>query len=428
MSGIILLGGMVGLVMASYACPLLAASPGDGHVHGISEDRKTDSKAPDEHEHHHGAHEDEVRLTEDALRRSGIRIATAKTRTLTTPVSAAARVAFNAESMARVGSLVNGRVRELKVRVGAVVKKGDVLAVVDSLELGEAQSDFLQKRAAIENLSPLVELAKTAQERAQKIFDENQGISLTEVQSRQREYRAAYGELTSAQAALVAASNRLLLLDMNESDIKALSDSTKIHPTYEIRAPLDGSVIGCDIASGELVGPDKPALFVMADLRTMWVFVDVPEMQSGSISVGLPVDITVTALGAQVVKGKVAYIAPELDPLTRTARVRIQVENEDGRLRAGMFARAEINIKAADGEPIVAVPDDAIQTVEGESVVFVPVAGESNTFTKRQVGIGPVVGGMVPVYAGLSDGEKYVVSGSFVLKAELGKAGAAHEH
>ncbi|HMO83589.1 MAG TPA: hypothetical protein PKC18_01580, partial [Lacipirellulaceae bacterium] len=83
---------------------------------------------------------------------------------------------------------------------------------------------------------------------------------------------------------------------------------------------------------------------------------------------------------------------------------------------------------AAGGDPVLAVPDAAIQTVEGEPAIFVPVAGEPNTYAKRAVGIGSSVGGMVPVFAGLKDGEQYVSVGSFILKAELGKAGAAHEH
>jgi cobalt-zinc-cadmium efflux system membrane fusion protein len=74
------------------------------------------------------------------------------------------------------------------------------------------------------------------------------------------------------------------------------------------------------------------------------------------------------------------------------------------------------------------VPEGAVQTVEGEPAVFVPHASEANTFQKRQVGVGPSVNGMVPVFAGLKEGEKYVAAGSFILKAEIGKEGAAHEH
>jgi len=96
-----------------------------------------------------------------------------------------------------------------------------------------------------------------------------------------------------------------------------------------------------------------------------------------------------------------------------------------------MFAQAEIVSTTPDGvdpAPQVAVPQEAVQTVEGGPAVFVPVAGEPNTFQKRALTIGPTVGGLVPVVAGLVEGEKFAVAGSFILKAELGKGSAAHEH
>ena len=107
----------------------------------------------------------------------------------------------------------------------------------------------------------------------------------------------------------------------------------------------------------------------------------------------------------------------------------VEVKNGHGELRPGMFARAEISSGGgASGEAVLAVPDEAVQTVEGGPAVFVPVEGEENTFAKRAVTVGKVVGGQVPVLSGLKEGEPVVVSGTFILKAELGKSGAAHEH
>jgi cobalt-zinc-cadmium efflux system membrane fusion protein len=96
-----------------------------------------------------------------------------------------------------------------------------------------------------------------------------------------------------------------------------------------------------------------------------------------------------------------------------------------------MFARVEI-VEMDPGNPspvpVVAVPEGAIQTVEGRPSVFVPVEGEPNTFAKRSVTIGPAVGGLVPVSSGLVEGELFVSAGTFILKADLGKGAAAHEH
>jgi cobalt-zinc-cadmium efflux system membrane fusion protein len=83
---------------------------------------------------------------------------------------------------------------------------------------------------------------------------------------------------------------------------------------------------------------------------------------------------------------------------------------------------------APGGAAVLAVPDDAVQTVDGAPAVFVPVAGEENTFARRAVTLGQPVGGMVPVVSGLTEGEPVVVSGTFILKAELGKGEASHAH
>lgn len=407
------------------------ADDGHGHAEGAGEKSAADgekSTAGGEKGEGGGEHGEEVKLTAEAVKRAGIRLATAKPQTLTATIGAPARVAYNAEGVAHVGSLVNGRVVELSVRVGDAVKKGDVLAVVDSAELGAAQSEYLQRGTAVETAKPAVDLAKSAFDRAQGLYDQTQGISLTEVQNRQREYRTAVGELAAANAALRAASNRLQLLGMDDAAVKALSQSDKLDSTFRVRASIDGRVIQRQATLGELVGPDKANMLMLADLNTVWVLADVPEAELSLVTVGNAARLSVAAAGPDLFEGKVAYISPELDAATRTARVRVAVSNAEMKLRPGMFARAEIAVGAADGAPVIAVPDTAIQTVEGEPAIFVPVDGEAGTFAKRPVGIGPSIGGMVPVLAGLKDGEQFVSVGSFILKAELGKAGAAHGH
>jgi cobalt-zinc-cadmium efflux system membrane fusion protein len=416
-------GAFVLLAAAVTASSAFAAAPAKGEPPA----RGTAAK-PSHDEHGHEAHVDEVKLMPEAIRRNGIRVVAATTRSLVSTVSAPARIAYNSEAVAHVGSAVTGRVSELKVRIGAAVKKGDPLVVIDSTELGEAQSDFLQKRTAAEIAKPMVDLAKNALDRAQKLLGETQGISLTEVENRQRDYQTALGTVASAETAATAAENRLHLLGMNQSTVERLIQTKEIDAKYVVHAPIDGRIIEREATLGELVGPDKEKLMVIADLSTVWVLADVPEAKLPDITEGSKVEISVAVSGAQNFEGAVAYISPELDPATRTARVRMQVANPDLRLRPGMFATALIATAAAGAEAVVAVPEDAVQTVEGEPAVFVPVEGEPNTFAKRAVGVGLPVNGFVPIFAGLKEGEKYVAAGSFILKAEIGKAGAAHEH
>lgn len=376
--------------------------------------------------HVHGEHEDEVKLTPEAIQANRVRVAAAEKKVLVSTLTAPARLGFNTEQVAHVGSILKGRVSEMKVRLGDTVRKGDPLVIVDSSELGEAQSDYLQKLVAAEISKPAIELAKNAHERAQQLYDKNQGISLTELQKRLGEYQTAQGAAGAATAALTASDNRLQLLGMTTEAIQTLGKTKQLSPKYTIVAPIDGQVVEREATLGELVSPEKEHLLTLADVRTVWVFADVPEARLAEVAVGAKAKVTVAASQGDAVEGTVSYILPQLDATTRTGRVRIEVKNEQFALRPGMFATAEITTSTSDG--VVVVPDAAVQTVEGEPAVFVPHPKEANTFVKRQVGVGPAVDGMVPVFAGLKEGERYVASGSFILKAQIGKEGAAHEH
>jgi len=386
--------------------------------------------AADEHQHHGDGHADEVKLSADAIERYGIKIDVVSAQALTPMLVAPARVSFNTEAMAHVGAVVKGRAIEIKARVGDTVKKGDELLVVESPELGEAQSDFLQRKTAVSVAESAVDPAKSSAERARTLYDKNQGIALGEVQKRENELKAAQGALKTAQAAFTAAENKLHLLGMSQQAVSALLQSTEIDPRYAIRSPIDGQVIEREVTLGELVAPEKEALLIIANMQTLWVLADVPEARLREIAVGAKARVKIDAVADDAFEGKVSFISLALDPNTRTARVRIEVSNGHN-LKPGMFATVEIAASIPTTKParaVLALPDEAVQTVEGGPAVFVPVAGEENTFAKRAVVVGKSVGGMVPVLEGLKEGERVVTSGSFILKAELGKGSAEHEH
>lgn len=407
---------------------------GDGHDHGSKPPAKADEHAGHDHGSESGGaegHADEVKLTAEAIERYGVKVQPAQLWALKPTFVAPARVGFNTEAMAHVGSPLRGRAVELKVRLGDTVKRGDALLVVESPELGEAQNDFFQKRIAAQSASPAVDLARVAWERAKALLEQSQGISLTEVQKREAEYKAAVASQRAAEAAVVGSENRLHLLGMSQASVEELAKTGEISPRYTVHAPIDGQVVQREVTLGELVSPDREALLVLADTSTLWVLADVPEARLHEIAVGAKSWVAVGTTGARRFEGQVAFVAPLVDATTRTAQVRIEVPAAALTLKPGMFAQVEIvatdpaNPEAA---PMVAVPDEAVQTVEGGPAVFVPVKGEPNTFAKRAVTVGPSVGGLVPILGGLVEGEEFVVAGTFILKAELGKGSAAHEH
>jgi cobalt-zinc-cadmium efflux system membrane fusion protein len=313
--------------------------------------------------------------------------------------------------------------------VGDAVNKGDELVVVESPELGRVQSEFLQARTAVSVAQTQVEPAVKAHERAKALYEKNQGIALAEVQKREAEARAAEGELATAKAALSAHENGLRLLGMSREAVEAMATSGEISPRYVITAPIAGQVVEREVTLGELVSPEKDALLVLADLSDLWVLADVPEARLADVAVGASARVQVEAASKKALDGKVAYVSPSLDPNTRTGRVRIVVPAQNGGLRPGMFARVELSAATVDGvEQSLTVPDEAVQTVDGQPTVFVPVVGEPNTFAPKPVKVGRVAGGLVPILEGLAEGDHVVTSGTFILKADLAKAGAAHEH
>jgi cobalt-zinc-cadmium efflux system membrane fusion protein len=375
------------------------------------------------------AHGDEVHLAPEAIERLGVQIAAAQKLVLVPTQRAPAQVAFNSEGIAHVGIPIHGRVAELRVRLGDEVEPGAVLLVVESPELGEAQSNFLLKRSVATNSLPAVDLAQSAHERARGLYEKNQGIALTEVLKREAEYRTAQAALAAAQAEEDAARNRLRLLGMSAEAIERVGETRVIEPLFTVEAPIAGQVVEREVTLGELVGPDREALLVIANMGKLWVLADVPETRLRDVAVGARARVLLGSSGDHWCEGVVSFISPSINPATRSVQVRIEPTDRHPELRPGVFAQAEIETDSVrDREPQLAIPDAAVQMVEGSSAVFVPVSGEEGTFTRRSVTVGPAIGGFVPVLFGLVEGERYVSTGSFILKAELGKSSAEHDH
>ena len=457
----LLLAGLTAASTAVVGCePTAAAPPEDdhaGHDHAEPEMPEAAEAAGDHAGHDHGApagggdehaegdghghgaeggesgeeHADEVRLTDEAVAAYGIRTAPVERRALEGVVSAPARVGFNEEAMAHVAALLPGRVDQLHAKLGDRVAAGDVLIKVRSPELGRLQADYLSALSAVEAARPAVDIARDNAERARQLLENAGGITQTAVQEREATLAEAQRELTAAEAEVSAAENTLRLNGVSEESIQEIADTKKVSPVFEVTAPIDGEVVEREVTPGELVGPgmgsgDGP-LLVLADLSTVWVGVDVAEARLGRIGVGSAASFTVPALDGRRIEGEVTYVDPRVDSGSRTARLRIVADNVDDLLRPGMFARAEVGPREP-GPGVPAIPADAVMTVEGEDSVFVPVAGEENTFARRAVSVGPRVGDLVPVTRGLEEGDQVVVSGGFILKADLGKAGAEHAH
>lgn len=417
---------MAALLAGLPACERLKHLRGTGP----GGDEAHDDHTGDDHGGAEGGHADEVTLTAEAIERHGIVVERAGRRPVERRLRVPARIAFNAEAMAHVGTPVRGRVAEMSARLGAEVKRGDELLVIESPELGEAQSEFLIKRSAAQNAEPQVELARNAVERARKLYESAQGISLADLQRREAELRVAEAALAAAKTSKVAAENRLHLFGMSQEAVLRLAESTEIEPRYRVLAPIDGTIVEREVTLGHLVDPERESLLVLADLSHLWVLADVPEGRLGEVSVGAAASVVVASAADHSHEGRVTMIAPQIDPNTRSAQVRIEVVERHAEIRPGVFAQAELVLPAADdgSPPPIVVPDEAVQSVEGRSCIFVPVAGEPGTFTPVPVETGERLDRAIVIAAGIEEGQEFVAKGAFLLKAELGKSSAEHQH
>lgn len=311
------------------------------------------------------------------------------------------KVTVNETRLAHVSSRIPGRAVEVFANPGDYVKKGQQLFIIDSPELGEAQSQYLKAKAVLR-------VAEKANERA-KILLEGKVISTGEFQRRESEYLFAQTEAKVAE-------DRLHLLGMTDDEISTLDKAHTINSRVAIYAPITGTIIERHLTLGEIIESAKP-LFVIADLANLWVIADVPENDMPKIKKGQGVAVTVSPYPEKVFKGEINYISQTIDPDTRTIKVRVETANPGGILKPEMFAA--IKITTEKQEKVLAIQESAIQR-EGEKT-FVFISKGKNTFEKRVVVAGPEVDGFHRVISGIKSGEKIVTTGAFILKSEMMK-------
>lgn len=348
-------------------------------------------------------HDDAVRLSDTQLRASGIALQVAGHSSFVAALTLPGQLVLNTDREARVLPTVPGLVRSVPVQVGAVVKPGTVLATIESRELAEVAARYL---AARERLVL-----------AQAMFSREEGLWLKKI-SAEQDYLAARRELNEARVDTQSALQSLLALGMSERDAHALKPGARLS-SYLLRAPIGGTVLSRDLTLGEAVSGEK-VVFRIADLGSLWVDLAVSVEQLASIKPGQIVQI-VDKAGMRD-QGRVIFVQPELNEASRTGSVRVQLDNQDGRWRAGQFIQAELQT----GVPMQAlnVPVSALQSLDGKTVVF--VAGATG-LVPREVTLGRRGGEQVEVLEGLRDGERYATGNVFVLKAELKKGEAEHD-
>ncbi|MFG1420713.1 divalent metal ion exporter adaptor subunit IhpB [Roseixanthobacter liquoris] len=208
---------------------------------------------------------------------------------------------------------------------------------------------------------------------------------------------------------------------VNKGDVLAVVESNQSLTTYDLKSPISGTVVDRAVALGEYVSEQKPA-FVVADLSTLWVDLSVYRRDFAQVRVGDAVVVDPEDGGAPI-QGQVIYVSPIGAADTQSGLARVAIPNEGMRLRPGLFAVGTIVL--AEKPVDLAVRLAALQTIDNRTVVFVR---NGEAFEPRDVELGERDGDWAEVLFGLMAGDAYAANNSFVIKAELAKGSASHEH
>jgi len=378
-------------------------SDDDGHEEGSDHedgaDRADENDHADEDEHSESV---EVHLNANQISELGIVVSAVTNGAVDGILELPAEVGFDQNHLAHVTPRVSGIVRSVAVAEGDRVEAGDVLAVLNSRPLADAKASYLSARARLD-------LAESSFEREERLWERQI--------SAEQDFLDARRALEEARIEVRSAGQQLDALGVDVSTLPRMVASSDVSLTrYELAAPISGTIIERHAVLGEVLeeGAQPPA-FIVADTDSVWVDAAVYGADLGRIRAGAPVSID-PGDGGQPIESSIDFVSPQIGERTRTGRARIVIDNPGDRLRPGMFVT--VFAAASDALPTLRVPVSALQTVEGESVVFVRT---SDGFEVRHVQIGRRSDRYAEILSGVAIGEMIATTGTFSLKAELQK-------
>ncbi len=366
-------------VLALLAVALLAAGCGDKPV----------EKAAAPH--------DPLAITPNSELAARLRIDTPALVEVRETLRVTGRIEADETRLARVGSPVTGRITDMQAREGDSVRRGQVLATINSTELSGAQLGLLK---AISQRG----LAARAAARAQQLLDADV-IGAAELQRRQ-------AELAQAEAEVNAARDQLKVLGMSAAALERLAETRTINSVTHIVATIAGTIIDRKVTEGQVVQP-ADGVFLIADLSNLWVVADVPEQNAGGVRPGETVSVEVAALPERRVAGILTFVAPTVNPETRTVRARMDLPNPQREFKPKMLASMLIKGKP---QQRLTVPAGAVVREENRDFVFVRT-GE-NAYRLQPLQLGGEFEGRRVVVSGLGGSDTIVAEGSFHLNNE----------
>lgn len=341
-----------------------------------------------------------IKMNARLQKENGVVVAIATRQSVTEFITATGKVEANADRIAHVSPRISGQIVSVQASLGDRVTAGQTLLTLKSLEMAEAanrsrlsKTKFALAEANMMRIRTLVE---------KKI------VARKELLQAETDYKLAQTELQNDQ-------ERLSLYGASSSN---LHSSNHNKTSLMVPAPISGTITEKHAIVGELSDPSK-SLFTVVDLSSIWVVVDIYEKDLAKVSRGQMATVTVDAWPDLTLTGRVTYLADMLDAATRTLKVRVEVPNPRRMLKPEMFARIKLT-PSASAAMTLAVPEDAIQEIDGKKVIFVTdESGE--VFRPETVETGRSSAGLVEIISGIREGQRYAGKGSFMLKSELKK-------
>lgn len=311
-------------------------------------------------------------------------------------------VSYDMNSVAKVGSRVSGRIVQVFVKEGEHVKKSTALASIQSVELGTTEANYLKARARLEALKVQADRAKDLYER-----------KVTSA----KEYEMSLMDYKSVKAEMETSRNALENLGLNDSEIANLEAGKYNSKNLYIRTPISGTVTEREAIIGQAVNA-RDNLFTVADLSVLWINLEVYEKDLASIRMGNEAKVIPIGSKDESLKAVVSHVGDVIDPVKKTAEIRLEVRNSKGRLRPGQSVTATVvgaMVESSVNKAKV-IPADCIHKIEGENYIF--VRNGDGSFSAKKIGVGKTYDHWVEVTNGVESGEAIVEEGSFVLKSE----------
>ncbi len=355
----------------------------------------------------HGHQEENViNMSQDQIKELGIQTKYAGPGELSVTISTRGKIMLHPDRLVHVLPKISGVAREARKNIGDIVEEGEILAILESREMADTKANYLAAKEKLSLTSSLLEREKRLSEK--KV-------------SAEQDYLNAKSVYEEARINVQLAKQKLHAFGVNEEEIKGLSNEQDPDlRIYDIRSPMNGVIIARHITKGEFV-ENTTTIYEIADLSKIWIEIGVYPKDLIRVQKGQFVDVFFP--DGKSTSAKIIYLSPIIQDETITAKAVAEVENPKENWRPGSFVK--VNIATEETSVPILIPKDATQEIEGKEFIFVRIP---EGFEKRQVQLGVSNDANVEVLSGLSQGEEYASSKTFLLKADLSKKEAEHEH